>query len=404
MLHDIDVMVVDDCEDILAFTGEQLKAMGIEAVRITTSGQAAIVSAGKRRPDLVLLDLHMPEMDGVEVIAQLADAAPGCTICLMTGADEAIAQTTGRIIESYGLRFGGMLRKPFRMAALRAILQAWERMSRPSSFQSIAPLSCDEAWHLLRRHALRLCYQPKLMLKDGTVAGVECLARLHHEERGLLPPAAFLPAIEASATAADFTALVMESSIRQLAEFQKQGHRLRLSINVAPDMLQQLDLILLLQELTSRNGIEPAAIMLEITETSIMCDVRSSLETLARLRLKGFGLSIDDFGVGSATLQQLQRIPCTEIKIDRMFVTNICEDRQAQAIMRSSIALGRELGLQVVAEGVETQLEFDAVAEMGCDMVQGYHYARPMQAAGLLEWLRHRAGAPAASPAAATSA
>ena len=400
----LNVLVVDDCSDILAFTSEQLRSLGFDSVRTATSGPAAIAAAGESRPDLVLLDLHMPEMDGVEVIAQLAEAAKGCTICLMTGADESIAQTTGRIIAEYGLHFGGTLRKPFRMAALREIVRACEQEPHQSAAQGITPLSVDESWQLLRGGALRLFYQPQLRLSDGRVAGVECLARLHHDERGILPPSSFLPAIEASKTAADFTALVIETAIDQLVAFKKQGHRFRISINIAPDVLQQPELPRLLLDLASRNGIQPADIILEITETRIMSDVRSSLETLARLRLKGFGVSIDDFGVGSATLQQLQRIPCTEIKIDRMFVASLCEDRQAQAIMRSSIALGRELGLQVVAEGVETQPEFDAVAEMGCDMVQGFHFARPMPAAGLLEWLRHGAEARTARPAPRTPA
>lgn len=387
MTLELDVLVIDDALETLAVAAQQLELLKISSIRTAASGAAAIAASLERPPELVLLDLSMPEMDGLEVIAALAAVAAGAKVCVMTGADESVAQTTGRIVQDYGLHFAGTLAKPFRFAELRAIVQQAAAGARSVARPQEVPLSAEESWRLLRQGALQLHYQPKVRLRDGVMVGVECLARLQHPERGLLPPALFIPAIEASAEAGDFTALVADGAMAQQAAWRAQGLRVCVSINIPSDTLHDRLLVQLLAGTAARHGIDPADITLEVTETRIMSDVRGSLETLTRLRLKGFGIAIDDFGVGSSTLKQLREIPCTEIKIDRMFVHRAAGDRQAQAILASSIALGHELGLQVVAEGVETSADRDGLAALGCDLMQGYYCGRPMEASTLPGWL-----------------
>jgi EAL domain-containing protein (putative c-di-GMP-specific phosphodiesterase class I) len=172
----------------------------------------------------------------------------------------------------------------------------------------------------------------------------------------------------------------------QCAAWRAAGYDFTIAVNVSMYDLDRYDFPEFIVGTAASHGVDPASIMLEVTESQIMSNVVKPLEVLSRLRLKGVGLSIDDYGTGASSMQQLKRVPFTELKIDREFVTGACEDGAARAMLTSSIGLGKDLGLRVVAEGVETEAEWRLVTRRGVDLVQGYYVARPMSAAQFDAW------------------
>lgn len=169
-----------------------------------------------------------------------------------------------------------------------------------------------------------------------------------------------------------------------------QGLDLKIAVNVSADSLVRLDLPELILDTADRCGVEPTRIVLEVTETKLMRDLKGPLEILTRLRMRGVSLSIDDFGTGHSSMEQLKRIPFTELKVDRAFVHGAAKDMSARAILESSVSLGRSLSMTIVAEGVEDQTDWDLIASIGVDVVQGYFVARPMPADEFEAWLRAR--------------
>lgn len=184
------------------------------------------------------------------------------------------------------------------------------------------------------------------------------------------------------------TRSVFRSASQQLGEWTRAGHDLSLSVNLSMDNLTQLDLPEVLTEIAVAAGTHPTQFTLEITESRFMQNAVACLDVVTRLRLKGFGLSVDDFGTGYATLELLQQLPFTELKVDRIFVHNAHDDPIARAILQSSVQLAHSLGMQVVAEGAETAKDLQCVVEAGCDTIQGYVIARPMDAVAFIEWTK----------------
>jgi len=235
-------------------------------------------------------------------------------------------------------------------------------------------------------------YQPKFSARTGTLAGVEALLRWRHGDGSLAYPAAVTPVAESEGLINDITEAVLRRALAQCGAWQSEGYDIAVAVNVSMQDLHRYDFPEFVVETASSNGVDPTSVVLEITESQIMADIVRPLEILSRLRLKGVGLSIDDYGTGASSMQRLRRIPFTELKIDREFVAGSTDDRVTRAMLTSSIRLGKDLGLRVVAEGVETANEWRLVAARGADVVQGYFLARPMSAEDMAGWLVRRGG------------
>jgi EAL domain-containing protein (putative c-di-GMP-specific phosphodiesterase class I) len=229
-------------------------------------------------------------------------------------------------------------------------------------------------------------FQPKVSAGNGMLNGVETFLRWRAADGGLKGPGAVIPIAEASGLINEVTEQVFQKAMVQCAAWRAAGYDFTIAVNVSMYDLDRYDFPEFIVGTAASHGVDPASIMLEVTESQIMSNVIKPLEVLSRLRLKGVGLSIDDYGTGASSMQQLKRVPFTELKIDREFVTGACEDGAARAMLTSSIGLGKDLGLQVVAEGVETEAEWRLVARRGVDLVQGYYVARPMSAAQFDAW------------------
>ena len=236
---------------------------------------------------------------------------------------------------------------------------------------------------------LTVAYQPKADLRTGRVVGVEALARWHHAERGFIPPDQFINVAERTGLIAPLTTHILRSTLEQCRTWRLQGLDLNVAVNLSlrslsPDLPDQV------ARLLEETGVPASSLTLEITESSIMTDPGRTARVLAELAEMGVTLSIDDFGTGYSSLAYLKRLPVHEIKVDRSFVMNMANDESDAAIVRSTVDLGRNLGLQVVAEGIEDGEVWTALATMGCDFAQGYHLSPPLKADEVMDWCQRQ--------------
>jgi diguanylate cyclase (GGDEF)-like protein len=239
----------------------------------------------------------------------------------------------------------------------------------------------------LDRSGIDLHFQPQLDLLSNTVAGVEVLARWNHPTMGWVPPMDFIRVAEEGGLIRSLTDLALDRSIEAIASVEGRGHRLNLSVNLSALDLMDERLCHRVQTPLERYGMQPDRLTLEITEGTVLYDNPRTAAILDRLRSLGVRLSIDDFGTGYSSLSYLRRLPATEVKIDRDFVIDLVPDSPNETIVRSTIDLGHNLGLQVVAEGVETDEVLDHLRSLGCDLAQGYGICRPVTLDALVEWL-----------------
>jgi diguanylate cyclase (GGDEF)-like protein len=233
-------------------------------------------------------------------------------------------------------------------------------------------------------------YQPRVELASGEVRTVEALVRWEHPERGLLSPGEFLPLAEHTGLIRPLTRYVLDAALADCATWVAEGLPPGISINLSARDLLDADLPAEVEALLARHSVDPTLLELEITENTILTDPERSRAVLERLRGVGIHLSIDDFGTGFSSLGQLRRLPVDVLKIDKSFVFNMDNDESDDVIVRSMIELGHNLGLRVVAEGVETQETWNRLAELGCDTAQGFFISRPLPGLVLAEWLRKR--------------
>lgn len=232
-------------------------------------------------------------------------------------------------------------------------------------------------------------YQPKIDIRHGEVKGVEALARWLHPEHGVISPAFFIPQLENQPLIDTFTEYLLHKVTHDLKQWLKAELTISVSANLSAARLGQKGLLEFLDGLCLAQEVPTDRLVFEVTETMLMGHLASSIGTLTRMRLKGFGLAMDDYGIGYSSIQQLSRCPFTELKIDREFVHGAASQVSKRIILESSIQMGRRLGVLTVAEGVETHEDWLLLAELGCDMAQGYYIAKPMPAQELTGWLQH---------------
>ncbi|HEX4489912.1 MAG TPA: bifunctional diguanylate cyclase/phosphodiesterase, partial [Acidimicrobiia bacterium] len=240
---------------------------------------------------------------------------------------------------------------------------------------------------VIEHEGLEMHYQPKVDMASGRVIGVEALVRWPHPAEGLVPPDEFVPIAERTGLIGPMTDFVLRTALTECRQWRDRGNNLSVAVNLSARSLLDSDLVDDIARALTLSGVEPSRLVLEITETSVMSDAEYAMRVLNRLSSMGCTLAIDDFGTGYSSLSYLKRLPVDEVKIDKSFVLNMQDDENDAVIVRSIIDLARNLGLRVVAEGVETESAWDALVAMGCDIAQGYYISRPLPSAALSAWL-----------------
>lgn len=370
------VVVVDDEPDIVDLLVLCLADSGIAAAG-TTDPLELLAACERGCVSTVVVDLRMPRIDGIELLRAIADSASRPAVVLMSGSDASVLESARQFVETLGLEVRGTLCKPFSPNALAALVQ---RTSRPPSAPLAEPYSSPDVVLLPERlvDAIETHAQPQRSFVDGRIVGFEALARLRDPSGELVAPDRFLREARRTGRMRELTSVVLDAALHGLHALRAEGLLQSASVNVPADVLAEEGFVAEVLGRLRHHAVPAWALTLEITEDEIVRNDGPTLAALVRLRIAGVGLAIDDFGTGHSTLTQTRSIPATELKLDRSFVVGLEHSQRAHAIVRSVCRMGRELGLRVVAEGIET-IEVAALLEAaGCSLGQGYLYGRPV--------------------------
>ena len=388
--HNLDSVLIVDDSGVQRGIGVALcRELRIPQVHEAGNGREALALLDELSvpPSLLIIDLEMPTMDGPELLAALGGRGMRAPIILASSRERALMNSVQDMGTALGLRIVGALQKPLTLASLGAVLQnkletAVEK--KPARRQSVDPDSLRAA---LADGNIQVHYHPQVEIDTGRIRGVEALARWHDASHGWIAPDAFIPVAEQHGLIRELTLHVMDEAMRQTALWSRHGLDLSIAINLSPILLERGELVQEISELQQRHGLRADQIVLEITESSLLRDLAIALGVLTRLRLRGFRLSLDDYGTGFSSMQQLARIPFTELKIDRTFVHGAHERDSLQVILRSALEMASQLGIETVAEGVECLQDWQLLRQYGCKLAQGWLLAKAMPGGELEGWL-----------------
>lgn len=399
-LSGFSVLIADDDAIAQRLIESVLNSIGIEKIALAEDGAVALAchDAMPGGVDFVLLNIDMPGMDGLEFLRHLSHREIYPAIILIGGAanggaDKAVLFGAREVALAHGMRVIGEISKPIDPAALKPLLvnifavytPRGERRSAGRGQLAEADLRAG-----LVAGAIQAFYQPQIKLADGAVRGVEALARWQQEGGGLVYPDQFIALAEQTGLINPLTDAILDAALKQGKSWHDAGFAVQLSVNLSIPSLERFDLPARLVEMAASYGLAPNSITLEITESWLIRDMAAVLETLTRFRLKGFGLSIDDYGSGFSSMRRLKTIPFTELKLDRAFGNGAHRDVRVRAMLESSVGLAQKLDLLLVAEGVEEEEDWNLLRDLGVDLAQGNYVSKPMPGSEIMPWAAAR--------------
>ncbi|AZN36396.1 EAL domain-containing response regulator [Iodobacter ciconiae] len=390
MSAELNVFIVEDSLIQRMHAATLCSELGLHVIGEASDGnEALLLLQNSSLPDVMLIDLEMPGMDGIELIQELAHRAIPVSVIVSSAKEDSLISSVETMLQAYGLPVLGAIKKPLTLAQLNKALDNFKPLTKETPQTRPEPvMAASEITKALIEHQFVAYFQPKISIKTGVIKGVETLIRWQHPEKGLIMPSQFISTAEEQGLINELTMEILDLALQQCRHWHERGLKITVAINLSMLSLSCSNFAEHISQKVANYAIDPSFIMLEITETAVMGDVGNALGTLARLRLKGFGLSIDDYGTGFSSMQQLSRIPFTELKLDRSFVDGAHTKPHLRAILASAIEIAKKLELKSVAEGVECIEDLTVLQELGCDIVQGYITARPMPGHEVVPWLK----------------
>ncbi|MCF2858700.1 EAL domain-containing response regulator [Pseudoalteromonas sp. SMS1] len=386
----LNVLVIDDDDFVHDMLIHEFNQLGVKNIQVEASGVNAVkrVQNGECF-ELIIIDLIMPDMDGVEVLRHLSEYQFNGAVILLSGQDQRVLDTTAALAGAQHIRVLGAIPKPITIDILTQKLNQLFEETTPNIPPSNDDISLEELKDAIANDKIVPFYQPQLAFSTKRLKSVEVLARWVHPTRGIVSPASFIALAEETGMIDAVTRSMFRQALPQFKELSSiHGHSdLHISINLSTDSLCAIDLPEQIEDLAKMHGICCNNITLELTESRLIQNLVSTLDVLLRLRLKGFGLSIDDFGTGYSSFEQLKKIPFTELKVDRQFVSDATNNKTSKAIIESSVSLAKTLNMQVVAEGVETNADWELAKNLQCDLAQGYLVSKPLPFRDFVHWI-----------------
>jgi EAL domain-containing protein (putative c-di-GMP-specific phosphodiesterase class I)/FixJ family two-component response regulator len=388
----LNLCVMEDDEFQRKMLIKMLQTLGVTSIREGSDGRQMlkIVHSEKVKPDIVLCDLNMPKMDGLEFLRRLGGAYQNIAVIIISSLDSKLLVAAGKIAKMHGIQLLGAVEKPIMLTQLKTLLSKFEHIENPKTSNITAERHFTLEEILTGIHAKQFVpfFQAKVDLKSSRLVGAEALARWIHPKHGIVSPYAFIPILENSNNIDELTFHMLEQSAAACRIFHDNGHFISVSVNISLVSLGDQDLAEKITNIVKKSGLENRYIVLEITESAAMTDIANAMENLTRLRMNGFSLSIDDYGTGYSSMQQLTRIPFNELKIDQSFVQDFADNEALRIVVESSIHMAHKLRVKSVAEGVETQQDWDMLKSMKCDIVQGYFISRPIDLAAFNDFIK----------------
>lgn len=340
------------------------------------------------KPNLVISDICMPEMDGIAFVRSFAKVCCDIPLLLISSVKEDILDSVHIMAREYGIKAVSSAQKPLsKDSLLVAIAEYASGYQRSQKDLPAHHLSRDFLLTQLARHNFVPHVQPQFNVDGTEVVAAEVLVRWNHPSKGIISPALFLDAFEEHGIMPDLTYAMLNSSLKWLKEWQQVKPKLELSVNVSPPELTEVKFAENLISLLEYYEIKPDSLTIEITETSTYTQIAQALETINRLRINGVKISMDDFGTGYANIQHLIESPFTELKIDMSYTQKMLKNQRHCAVVETALTLAKKLGIQAVAEGVNSAEVARKLSELGCDRLQGFHLGRPVQPEAFTELL-----------------
>ncbi len=390
-LADLTCLVVEDNAFQRSWMVAMLGNLGVGRIVEAGDGLAALalLQDPQQGIDICIIDLNMPGMDGMELIRHMARSANPVSIILASALDPALVFSVESMSQAYGVNLLGTITKPATPDGLSALIS---RHTPPAARrQGLAderpsPM-LEEILQGLQDDQFVPHFQPKVELASGKVKSVEAFARWEHPRHGVIGPDAFIPALEAAGRIAQLTWIIIRKSASACRALHDAGHAIGVSINLASQPLGELEFAEHFAACMAAHDVDPGRITIEVTESASKTELPAFLENLARLRMKGFVLAVDDYGTGDTSMQHHLRIPFSELKIDRSFVAGAAHNDALALALASSLELAHKLGRESTAVGVETRQDWDLLHRMGCTNAQGYYIAKPMEFKALQGWI-----------------
>lgn len=359
-------------------------------IEVATGSDALTVLKDASQPiDIMLMEIDLPGIDGLELIRHIARIGDDCAVIVVSRLDQALLFSVDTMSKAYGIDLLGTLEKPVAPESLVPMIERFnQKNARAKTFTSLPAITFADLQNGLTNDEFLPLFQPKIDLVTRQVVGVEAFARWLHPRAGLLAPAAFIPLLEANDAMTQLTWVIIEKSVSACRNWKALGFTLTASVNISPSVLAQSGLAEEIIAYLLKRELAPQALIFEVTEAAAVTNGPHFLENLNRLRLHGFGISVDDYGTAGSSMQQLMRIPFSEIKIDRSFVAGASHNHALELVLSSSLALCRQLERRSVAVGVETSNDIDFLIKLGCSYAQGFYIAKPMDESVLPIWMK----------------
>ena len=373
------VVILDDDEAVGTFVAIALRNMGYKAV-LTAEPDHFFELVDRLNPTHIIIDLVMPKMDGLEGLRKLANRTQA-RIIVTSGVEVRLLEAMRQSAVILGLDVVGRLSKPFRLSKLRDLMSVPARSDMAPRGDAVilkADMTPDKIRLAMQRGDFRLYLQDKVCCATGLCVGYEGLSRWHHPVHQVIQPNDFIPQIEAVGLEPELGEYILDLAIRHLALLDDPAVHIAVNLSLASfrsDGLREM-----LAALRAPYGVRPGQIVLELTESGTSDISAADIHMLTRLRIDGYRLAIDDFGIGQSSIKRLVQLPFSEIKIDRIFVRDMASSDETRKVVRAIIAMAQALDMEVTGEGVENPRTFALLRDMGCTMAQGYLFGQPRPA------------------------
>lgn len=382
------VLLVDDSQAILNYVSTVLEQKyNINHVRTASSAPEAMqILRQANQINLLFLDLNMPNIDGIQLLSQISHLKYKGYIVIMSGVSTQIISSVESLAKTYGLNYIGTLLKPLHEQDFTYIIDKIGGSRQKETTRE--SLKVYEIIRAIKNDDIEVLYQPQVDLTTRSFIGVEALCRMNHPRLGMVSPDRFINKAEESELIVHITLAVLKKSLSDWKKWKQLGLDIKLAVNVSPIALQQIEFADTIFMLLTEYDMPTSNLCIEVTEGVVASDHAQELMNLNRLNMRGVEIALDDFGQNHSTIERLQNLPLTYLKLDKSYFIDNKESLNQMALINASVSIAKDLSIKTIAEGIENSEVMTLVTDMGCDFAQGYYLSKPIPAKDIFKWQR----------------